>query len=207
MTNAIFKAVRHGDCALVKSWLDKEDTTSKHDTVDKNNSKVNKTNDKGESLLLIATQRQELEMIKLLLTFGADVNQRAHNLETPFLYAGAHGLTKLVKLFVLHGARFDIFDRDNQTALIPASKKGFVETVRFLVSLPDYPIDHASDQGWTALLETIMVSENDKSHREIIQLLKEAGANPYATDHDGISAVDYAKRRGFKRLVALLESP
>jgi len=46
------------------------------------------------------------------------------------LYAGASRQTELIKLFLENGARFDIFNRYNGSARIPACERGHVEAVR-----------------------------------------------------------------------------
>ncbi len=81
---------------------------------------VNITDNKKRSLLLLATQASNLEMAQLLVAHRADVNQQDDILDSPFLYAGATGQTALLKLYLQHGARFDVFNRYNGSALIPA---------------------------------------------------------------------------------------
>lgn len=165
------------------------------------------TRDKNKrSLLLIATVNQQVEMAKLLVVHGADVNQQDDKMDSPFLYAGASGQTELIKLFLAHGARFDIFNRYNGTALIPACERGHVETVKVLVQTKGFPINHVNRLGWTALLEAVILGNGGKKHQEIIQILKDGGADLNIADHDGITALQHAKSRGFEKIVKILES-
>ena len=93
---------------------------------------VNTRGEEGRSLLLLATREGLADMAKLLVSFDANVNQQDDIGDSPFLYAGATGQTELVKLFLANGARFNIFNRYNGTALIPACERGHIETVRLL---------------------------------------------------------------------------
>lgn len=167
---------------------------------DVNTVDVNKRN-----LLLIATINQDLPMVNLLISYKADVNQQADNLDSPFLYAGATGQTEMLRLFLENGARFDVFNRYHGSALIPACERGHVETVKLLANTKGYPIDHVNRLGWTALMEAIVLGDGTEKYQEIVQILKDAGSRMDIPDKDGISPVQHAKKRGFKEIVKIIE--
>ena len=163
------------------------------------------TQDKNKrNLLLLATINKQKEMAKLLVEKGADVNMQADNLDSPFLYAGASGQTELVRLYLANGARFDVFNRYNGSALIPACERGHVETVRLLVNTKGYPVDHVNRLGWTALMEAIVLGNGTKKYQEIVQILKDGGADLQIPDRDGITPLQHAKNRGFSEIVKIL---
>lgn len=145
-------------------------------------------------------------MAILLVENGADVNMQADNLDSAFLYAGASGQTELVKLFLANGARFDVFNRYYGSALIPACERGHVETVRLLVGTKDYPIDHVNRLGWTGLMEAIVLGDGTKKYQEIVQILKDGGANLQIPDNDGITPLQHAQKRGFTEIVKILSN-
>lgn len=165
---------------------------------------VNTQDNNKRNLLLLATINQQQEMAKLLVGKGADVNMQADNLDSPFLYAGASGQTELVRLYLANGARFDIFNRYNGSALIPACERGHVETVRLLVNTKGYPVNHVNRLGWTALMEAIVLGNGTKKYQEIVQILKDGGADLQIPDRDGITALQHAKNRGFREIVNIL---
>ncbi|MGV8813568.1 MAG: ankyrin repeat domain-containing protein [Gelidibacter sp.] len=171
----------------------------------KNGANVNTTDSQNNSLLLIATQKQYIEMATLLVKHGADVNQQAKNLDSPFLYAGATGQTELLKVFLDHGARFDIFNRYNGSALIPACERGHVETVKLLANTKNYPIDHVNRLGWTALMEAVILGDGSKKYQQIVKILKDAGARMDIPDFDGITPLQHAKARGFHEIVRIMD--
>lgn len=166
---------------------------------------VNTCDENGRSLLLIATNNKQAELSKILIEHGADVNLQAKNLDSPFLYAGASGQLELVKLYLAHGARFDIFNRYNGTALIPACERGHVETVRLLSSTKGFPINHVNRLGWTALMEAVILGDGTARYQEIVKILKEAGADVNIPDHDGVTALKHAQKKGFDKIAQLLK--
>ncbi|UNY98923.1 ankyrin repeat domain-containing protein [Zhouia spongiae] len=170
-----------------------------------NGAEVNTEDNNKRSLLLIATNKGYYAMARLLVKHGADVNQQAVNLDSPFLYAGASGQTELVRLFLENGAKFDVFNRYYGSALIPACERGHVETVRLLANTKNYPIDHINRLGWTALMEAVILGDGSKKYQQIVQILKEAGAKPDIPDHDGVTPLQHAQKRGFKEIVDLLK--
>lgn len=172
----------------------------------KEGANVNTADESQRSLLLIATEKEQTEMARLLVQYGADVNQQASNADSPFLYAGASGQTALVELFLLHGARFDVFNRYNGSALIPACERGHVATVRLLAHTPNYPINHINRLGWTALMEAVLLGDGSLKYREIVQILKEAGANTTIPDHNGVTPLQHAQAKGYKEIAELLKS-
>ena len=171
----------------------------------KNGADVNTTDSQKRSLLLLTTIKKQKEMAALLVKYGADVNQQSENLDSPFLYAGATGQTELLKLFLANGARFDVFNRYNGSALIPACERGHVETVQLLANTKNYPINHANRLGWTALMEAVILGDGSENYQQIVQILKEAGAKMDIPDNDGITPLHHAKSRGFVEIVKLLK--
>ncbi len=163
------------------------------------------TQDKNKrSLLLLATINKQVEMATLLVGKGADVNLQDNIQDSPFLYAGASGQTELVKLFLANGARFDIFNRYNGTALIPACERGHIETVRVLVNTKGYPVNHVNRLGWTALMEAIVLGDGTEKYQEIVQILKDGGADLGIPDHNGVTPLQHAKSRGFVEIAKIL---
>ncbi|MBZ4188506.1 ankyrin repeat domain-containing protein [Niabella sp. 3A5MI-3] len=188
----IIEAVEKNQLSVVEAALKKGDN-------------VNTTDKNKRSLLLIATQANNREMAQLLLAHGADVNQQDQIQDSPFLYAGAAGFTELVKLFLANGARFDVFNRYNGTALIPACERGHLDVVNLLANTKGFPIDHINRLGWTALMEAVLLGDGSKRYAAVVQTLIAAGCNINIPDHDGSTALQHARARGYKEIVSLLE--
>lgn len=165
----------------------------------KNGLNINLQNTKKESLLLIATQNNRIEIATLLVENGADVNKQAENLDSPFLLAGANGQTDLVKLYLENGARFDIYNRYYGTALIPASERGHVRTVELLSSIENFPINHINNLGWTALMEAVVLGNGSEKYQEIVKILITNGADINIPDFKGTTVLEHAiKKKQYK---------
>jgi len=65
-------------------------------------------------------------------------------------------------------------------------------------------IDHVNRLGWTALLETIILSDGGPTHTEILKLLIDAGANANLADRDGVTPLAHARQRGYREMIELL---
>lgn len=183
----------------------KNDTVTVKDALEKG-ADVNKTDQKGRSLLLIAVTGKHTEMVNLLIGYKADVNLQDAQKDSAFLYAGASGQTGLVKLFLKSGARFDIFNRYNGTALIPACERGHVETVKVLTNTKGFPLDHINRLGWTALMEAVVLGDGSEKYQQIIKILKQGGADLNIPDREGLTALQHAEASGFREMVNILES-
>ncbi|WP_185289040.1 ankyrin repeat domain-containing protein [Chryseobacterium lactis] len=189
----IINLAKKNDIAAVKSALD-------------SGVNVNTQDKRGRSLLLLATIDKQPEMAKLLVSYKADVNLQDDQQDSPFLYAGASGQTELVRLFLENGARFDIFNRYNGTALIPACERGHLETVKVLVKTKGFPINHVNRLGWTALMEAVILGNGTKKYQEIVQILKDNDADLSIPDHAGKTPLQHAESLGFEEIVRILKS-
>ncbi len=158
----------------------------------------------GRTPLLVATEARQTEAVRALLAAGADVDLQDDKLDNPFLYAGAEGLLDILRLVNEAGADPAITNRYGGIALIPASERGHVETVRYLLTESDVDVDHVNRLGWTALLEAILLSDGGPDHQAIVALLLEAGADPDLADKDGVRPLAHARARGQTEIVALL---
>nr|WP_235861352.1 ankyrin repeat domain-containing protein [Pontibacter flavimaris] len=167
---------------------------------------VNATDHQKRSLLLLATHNNDLKMAQLLVAHGADVNQQDMLKDSPFLYAGAAGYTDLVKLFLENGVRFDVFNRYNGSALIPACERGHLEVVRLLANTKGFPVDHVNRLGWTALMEAVVLGDGSKTYVQVVQTLVDAGCDVSIPDKDGVTALQHARNRGYTSIARVLEA-
>ena len=172
----------------------------------KNGTNVNAADQNHKSLLLIATQANDVAMARLLVAHGADVNQQDNLKDSPFLYAGAAGYLELVKLFLENGARFDVFNRYNGTALIPACERAHLEVVKLLANTKGFPIDHVNRLGWTGLMEAVVLGDGSQKYVAVVQVLVDAGCDIAIPDRDGVTALQHARARGYSHIVRVLEN-
>jgi ankyrin repeat protein len=160
----------------------------------------------GRTALLVATVASQTDSVRTLLAAGADVDLQDDHLDNPFLYAGAEGLLDILQLVNEAGADPTITNRFGGTALIPASERGHVEVVRYLLNETDVDVDHVNRLGWSALLEAIVLGDGDAAHQEVVDLLIENGADVDLADKDGVRPLTHARNRGQTEIARTLEA-
>jgi ankyrin repeat protein len=160
--------------------------------------------DAGRTPLMAATVARQAGTVRILLEAGADVDIRDDRLDNPFLYAGAEGLLDILKLANEAGADPALTNRFGGTALIPASERGHVEVVRYLLEETDVDVDHVNNLGWTALLEAVILGNGGPAHQAIVTMLLHAGADPELADRDGVTPLGHARARGQTEVAAML---
>lgn len=159
----------------------------------------------GTPATMLATRGHHTDALRALLDAGADVDAQDATLDNPLLYAGREGFLDVIRVANEAEADPTITNRYGGVAHIPASERGHVEVVRYLLDETDIDVDHVNRLGWTALLEAIVLSDGGPRHQEIVRLLLEAGADPDLADGDGVRPLTHARNRGQAAIVRLLE--
>ena len=155
--------------------------------------------------LLIATHANAVEAARVLIARGADVNAKDRISDTPFLYAGAEGRIEILRLILATGrANLADTNRYGGTALIPAAHHGHPEAVRELLKT-GIDVNHVNRLGWTALLETIILSDGGPVHQDILAQLIAAGADVNLADAQGVSPLTHARQSGYAEMMHMLE--
>lgn len=96
------------------------------------------TRDKDLSTaLMIATERDDVDMVRLLVARGADVNAANVDGYTALMYAAYRGNREIVELLVKNNAAVDSKDKDGWTALRYASVRGRSDIVDMLKKARD----------------------------------------------------------------------
>ena len=124
----------------------------------------------GRSLFHIAAASGNLEIIRLLIRSGADVNVRVRSGKTPLHAAAAKNNLEICKLLVAAGADANAKDNSGQTALVKTIPHGFTspyfkEMVELMVKHGPIPIEIRND-GKT-LLHTVLSPWIMSRHRHV----------------------------------------
>ncbi|WP_313892317.1 ankyrin repeat domain-containing protein [Psychrobacillus sp.] len=190
----LFEAVENNDVKKVQEIL--QDTSFP----------LNETNDKGETPLLIATHENYIEVAKLLINAGADINQQDSMQDSAYLYAGAEGKTEILKYMIEHAEpNQNIYNRYGGNTLIPAAEKGHLNNVKLLLEDGKVNIDHQNNFGYTALIEAVALTDGSEVYQQIVQELLTYNANKELHDESGRTALDYAKEKGYTKMIKMLE--
>jgi len=155
-----------------------------------------------EAALFDAAYAGNVDLLRKLLTEGANVNWRNAGGWTPLMIAAAE--RHLDAVIVLLDAKADPNQRNSygRTALMFASRYGQLAIVeRLLAAGADPNVVPTDATGWTAL-----VSAATEGHAAVIRALLAKGADPSIRARDGKTALDFARASGHREAAELLES-
>lgn len=154
--------------------------------------------------LLLAVTEDRLEVARLLVRLGADPDAIDDQQDTPWLVTGVTGSVPMARVLVAADPDLTLRNRFGGVSVIPASERGHVDYVRWVVTHTDIDVDHVNDLGWTALLEAVVLGRGTEPWQRIVRILLDAGADPSIPDGDGVTALEHARARGFDEIAALL---
>jgi uncharacterized protein len=151
--------------------------------------------------LMTAITRDDIHAVESLIQKGANVNELDANQDAPLVIAAYKGYTEIVEKLLEAGADITAVDPGMKaTALHAAAYAGRTEAAKVLIA---YKIDidkQGPYNGYTALHDAIW-----QNNIETAQVIIEAGANLEIKSKDGQTALDLAKARDRKQIVALIE--
>ena len=134
----------------------------------------------GATPFLKAASTSDLELMKLLVEWGADPYARNKN-ETGALQMAAGLNWRVLGL-----------------GLYLNSQEEAIEAINYLVDDLGFDINEANDQGQTALFGATHRTA-DRDSRDLIRFLVDRGADLYAKDKQGRTALDVARGVGLTR--------
>lgn len=193
---------------------------------------VNLTDKYGQTALMLAANFGDLELVKVLIAKGANVNALGGvpTDRTPLMHVGINQFTyEIAKVLIEAGADVNIRGGYGQTVL--GERAADIEFVKILLKAKA-DVNTSDDSGQTPLLQAVRNSQAtelliaagaDVNHKDkygktplmqaafvgeskSVELLLTAGANPDAIDSNGKSALDYAiKEQGNLKTIQLLK--
>jgi hypothetical protein len=187
----LFDAVERGDAAVVRKFI-------------AGGLAAEAVNTRGTTALIAAVQGNHVDVAKLLVQAGADVNRQDDAKQSAFLIAAGEGNLELLRLMLGKGADVHRTDGAGGTVLIRAAARGHVDTVKALLKTP-VKLDHVNLAGRTALLEAIVTGDGSPRYGQIVLLLSAAGADVNSADKNRVTPLDHARRRGYDAMAGVLE--
>ena len=191
MPTGLVDAASRGDAAEVRRLLD--------DGAD-----ANERDASGRTAVTAAALGDHVEVARVLIAAGADVDLQDSDRNNPLLVTGETGSVAMLREVLKGAPNLGATNRYGGVAVIPASDRGHVDYVREILET-DIDVDHVNNLGWTALLETVLLGDGDAAHVEILGLLLDAGADRSIADRDGVTALEHARERGYAEMIRILE--
>jgi ankyrin repeat protein len=184
----IYTAALSGDIAQVERCLQADPKLAQlHD-------------EEGNAALTYAARRGQLEVVKILLRYGAPANIRRRDGNTPLHEAAWEGHDKVLTLLLASGGDPRLFSdgREGNTPLHSAAWANRVACVQLLLRAGVSPDVQRQDK--VAPLELASFYGGVES----VQALLAAGANPNIRVYDGYTPLHQASRNGNVHIQALL---
>ena len=179
-------AARNTDLEAVKKSLDR-------------GAAPNSRNRLGKTSRYIAIEKHRIDIARILIEAGADVNLPSLEKATPLIAASYAGSLPFVDLLLQHGAKHEPTDRLHKSALVYAAGMGNTAVVERLLQA-GAPIDQAPVDALTPLMWAA-----GQGHAETVKFLLAKGANKLLKDERNLTALDMAKEAKHALVVDLLE--
>lgn len=165
----------------------------------------------GRSPLVLATRKGHIEVVKVLLDAGANINTAGDRGNTALIYAALYNEVEIAKLLLSNNPDVHVVNKPGKTALEYATQKGHTE-IAAMIRVYGYPLHVAAQSGSVSEVKKLLANGADPNalddHRTpplvlaaqsgdilIIKELLKAGANIRGFDKHGRTAVYYTNGR------------
>ena len=145
--------------------------------------------------IFLAVENGDLKITEMLLNFGAKVNARDKEKQTPLMWLDDDATPELVRLLIKHGAKINLTDKAGNTALIIAASNATAEVLQVLLD-HNADVDAHNADGQTALMNAAH-SDDVESVRALIL----AGANVNLKNNEDETALSLTDSEEVKELL------
>ena len=221
LSQDIHELSKKGDLIQIKALIEKEPDL------------INKRDDQGWTPLHHASFRGHNEVVKFLITSGAEINALDNFRSTPLHRAALRGHMKITGLLVENSADINKISTFGSTPLAFAVRGNQKEVTEYLISKGadvnlrqgdgDAPLHTAAVFDRKEIVELLLSNNADVNvrkrynitplhfaaaggHKETIEILIEKGANVNIKTRNGATPLHYALSCGHKEIVSLLVS-
>jgi ankyrin repeat protein len=163
--------------------------------------------------LLAAAIANDLDMVRLFIEKGVDVNAATGHGDTPIQFAASAGNLAMVKLLLAKGADVNAATTDalkvrkgpialnHLTALMNAAPYGTPELLKTLIDA-GAQVNAKDIRDMTPLMLAV---SSETQNPDVVRLLLEKGADVKAQSNLGETAIDWAKKFGNPEVIGLLQ--
>lgn len=120
MANALVQAAKENDAEETRRLIEED--------VD-----VNAIDDKGKTALMFATEKNSVDVAKILIAAGANINAKENEYgETALMYAAAQNALDVAKLLIEAGTNINAKNYGGKTALMLAEENDAADVIELL---------------------------------------------------------------------------
>ena len=148
----------------------------------------------GTTALHWAVRADDLDMVRLLLTAGADVKAATREGVTPLSLAAVNGSTRMTEVLLEAGASANAVMPEGETILMTAARTGRPEVIETLLR---HGADVNARENWFG--ETALIWAAAENHAEAVRVLVAHGADVNAAS----KALDVPRRRNGQSILPL----
>ena len=160
----------------------------------------------GRTALHVATYRKRHDAMRVLAAATGDPNVfDADGYDIVTIAAVANDVETLRVALAIGCSPRNVVGPDRTTALIAAAERGHDASVRTLIRA-GAQLDYVDKLGYTALSGTIAKGDGGSRHIATLKTLVAAGANVNIADRAGATPLTVARTRGYREMIAILES-
>jgi ankyrin repeat protein len=166
---------------------------------------------------MLAARLDEIEIVHILLSKGAQIDARDPEGNTALHFAALIGNTKSVEVLIGAGANVNVSNYHGWTPLMESASTGSYECVRVFLG-KGANVNARSDEGNTSLILLVKSTnpsdiQNLKGWKRIwlpwdplktLQILLEKGADVNAKNNKGQTALSAAEENGVAEFIELL---
>ena len=162
---------------------------------------INKQNN-SHTALMISINKGNIDIAKLLIASGADVNIKNSKEQTALMMATVQEYEELVHLLVITGAEINAEEELKETALMLAIDKGNLPIASLLIDV-GANVNAKNNYGATPLMFVAKI-KNAKFTVEISEKLRQKGALLETVNSMGVNALMHASFQGNCEMVDFL---
>jgi ankyrin repeat protein len=160
---------------------------------------VNRPESDGTTALYWAAERNDLEIVDLLLEAGAHPNTASRYGYTPLAMAAINGNERILSRLIDAGADANAATPAGETPLMAAARTGVAPAVEVLLKRGANPNVKERSRGQTALMWA-----SSEGHAAAVSALLAGGADVTSRSTQGWTALLFAARDGRKEVVRVL---
>lgn len=192
------KAIKAGDAKTVRALLDRGADPNAREVETTRTSLEDGPGGKtisGDTALNLAIDADSLDIVKLLVARGADVNGKGVMGFTPLISASQRNL-KIVDFLLSKGAKPNQQNDYGDTAIIFAANNGETEIVATLLK---HGAQINGGKGWTPLMQAAY-----NGHVDTVKYILKHGADPNFHRPPYMSPLECAQAQGYDEIAAVI---